>query len=137
MINRIKEIIGGIRDGFGFKLPLWQEMLLSCIFAVMAILFMGDIAGTIGNAQANLEVYAYEQDIVQQRQNEQERLKSELSYYQSLEYAKLYARDNQNLATPGEKLYQITDPVKLYQVQIRQKDFYANADYAKWWVSLF
>jgi len=137
MINRLKHIIGGVKDGFGFQLPLWQEIALSALLTIMAILFAGDITGTISNAQANLEVYRYEQNVVEQRKVEQERLESELAYYQSLEYAKLYARENQNLAVPGEKLYQLSDPVKLYQVQLKQKDFYTNADYAKWWVSLF
>lgn len=137
MFNSIKSIFTPVIEGFGFRLPVWQEMALSCFLAIMAILFMGDIFGTISNAQANLEVYDYEQSIVELRKQEQERLKSELAYYQSLEYARLYARENQNLALPGEQLYVLSDPVKLYQVPIRQRDFYANADYASWWRSLF
>lgn len=136
MYKRFKQLRTGLKDGFGSNLPVWQEMALSAVFAVLALLFMSDVARTITNAQANLEVYAYEQQVVNDRLAEQERLESELAYYESYEYARLYARENQNLAEPGERLYQLSEPIRLYQVQVRQKDFFSKTDFSNWWLSL-
>lgn len=68
---------------------------------------------------------------------ESRQLDAELQYYGSVEFKKIYARDTQNLAQPGESLYYVERPE---QQQIENYEVITDPivldNYGYWWRKL-
>lgn len=53
----------------------------------------------------NSKVIAQEEAKLAKLEDENQDLTEQVQYYSSIEYKRIYARENQNLAEPGERLY--------------------------------
>ncbi len=124
-----------IRNWLSKELNLqgWLSMLIICLITIGLFL---SLVRVVTNAQSNYEVYLYEKEGLETLQSENDNLKSQLAYYQSYEYKKLYARDYLRLAEPGERLYKIVGDAKTYDATAKAPDFFEGSGFVEWWKSL-
>jgi cell division protein FtsB len=118
-------------------LPIsFQDWLVLGSLVLVSVILVSSLGRVVTNARNNYEVYVFEKEGLQELKAEQARLLQELAYYESFEYKKLYARENLFLGEPGERLYKLTEPPKLYQVRVREKDYFTDTNFTAWWMKL-
>ena len=118
-------------------LPVEAVTSLVILFLILVIMSV-TLVRKVQESGKNYEVYQQELTALDDLQAENEQLRRELAYYNSIEYKLLYARDSLNTTRPGERLYELSDEIVLYDYEPEQVSMYDQLDLKSvWWSLLF
>lgn len=113
------------------------DLIMSLLMLTALLIILGSsLFRKIEESSRNYGVYLTERAAVEKLRTENEKLKSELDYYNSVEYKLLYARDSLNRIRPGEKIFEITSDVKLHTVETSQPSLYPQLELGQIWSKL-
>ncbi|MEI7578995.1 MAG: septum formation initiator family protein [bacterium] len=137
MANRIYEIKASIfRKITGFD---WDsgDFLINTFLILLIFTLSLNVYNAYKKGINNRNSIQEEEQKVNQLKAETDDLNNQIDYYSSSEYRRAYARENQNFAIPGEKLYYVLRPedykIDYYQVNT---DPIQLDNHARWWKEL-
>ena len=114
-----------------------EGILVRLILILLILFFMNNIYTAYTKGVENKNLIEQEELKLAELRSEAEELKYLERYYSSVEFQRIYARESQNLAEPGETLYYVNRPEELII------DYYEETDdpitlneHAKWWSKL-
>jgi len=131
---KISEMFGGLRLG-----DINYSAILINIFYFVVILFLGmNIFTTFNKGVEDIKKFQAEQTTLDRLLAENAKLKQEVEQYNSIEYKKIYARENLNLAEKNETLYYIDRPQAVQQIDKLPEDTIQISldNNAFWWQKL-
>lgn len=127
-------MFGGLRLG-----DINYSAILINIFYFVVILFLGmNIFTTFNKGVEDIKKFQAEQTTLDRLLAENAKLKQEVEQYNSIEYKKIYARENLNLAEKNETLYYIDRPQAVQQIDKLPEDTIQISldNNAFWWQKL-
>lgn len=111
----------------------WLSVL---VVVVMALVVGVNLWKVAVNAAESIDVFQAEQESLSALRQIHQDLQDQLSYYESYEYKKLYARDNLRLVEPGERLFRVLSPIEYFEFEEVTPNFFAETDNLSWWLEL-
>ncbi|MCA9385509.1 hypothetical protein KC717_02580 [Candidatus Dojkabacteria bacterium] len=107
---RLTFLLKRITNKVAFKRPQFNVspklLVLGFITLILSLFLVQNIANSLHDL-GNYEILSNEQAILEELQQENEKLVREKSYYQSPYYVRLYARESLNLVEEGQELYRV------------------------------
>lgn len=115
------------------------DVMLSIVFLAVVLVVLGvNLFKRLDESSRDYGVYLTELASLEKLRNENQQLLAQLDYYNSVEYKLLYARDSLNKVRPGEKLYEISGDIVLYNFSTPPVKLYPELQPIKvWWNLLF
>lgn len=86
------------------------SMFISFVFLAFIVIMSVNIYNTFTNGVETIESFREEQTKLDALIEVNEDLKNQVEHYSSLEYKKIYARENLNLGDTNERLYYVDRP---------------------------
>jgi cell division protein FtsB len=131
-ITKYRALLTDAFRKFQVKVPL--DVVISVVFlsAVLAIV-AANFVKRIEEGKRDYDVYLAEQVSLNKLKAENLQLKAELNYYNSLEYKLLYARDSLNKVRPGERLYELSNEIVLYNINPEPVKIYNQLNLIEVW----
>jgi cell division protein FtsB len=137
-IEKLKYKISAITEWIRSKEINFKAQLLN-LFYLLVILFLGSqIVITFNNGFEDLKRFQAEEARLSQLKQENEELKRAVEQYSSIEYKKIYARENLNLAEKQETLYYVERENTVLEIEKLPEDTMQISleDNVYWWKKL-
>lgn len=131
---KISKILGGLR----IKDINYSSILVNLLY-FSVIFFLGvNIFTTFNKGVEDIKKFQAEQTTLDRLLEENKKLKEEVEQYNSIEYKKIYARENLNLAEKNETLYYIDRPKAVQEIDKLPEDTIQISldNNAFWWQKL-
>ena len=100
----------------------WWNIFGRLILLLIIIGLSANIYSTFQKGYTTAERFQVEQEKLELIKKENDELKDQVKEYASIEYKRIYARDNLNLAHPNETIYLIDRPIELPEIEKLPED---------------
>lgn len=137
-IQKLKYKISGFFSKINLKNINFKSLLIN-LFYFTAIIYLGsNILMTFNKGVEDQRRFEAEKTRLEQLQLEKTALEKEVTQYGSIEYKKIYARENLNLAEKNETLYFVDRPNTALEVEKLPEDTMSISlqDNVYWWKKL-
>lgn len=137
-IQKLKYKISGFFSKINLKNINFKSFLIN-LFYFAAIIYLGsNILMTFNKGVEDQRRFETEKTRLEQLQLEKTVLEKEVAQYGSIEYKKIYARENLNLAEKNETLYFVDRPNAALEVEKLPEDTMSISlqDNVYWWKKL-
>jgi cell division protein FtsB len=122
--NKVRSIIPSLQ----------VDVIISVVFLLIILIILGtNLWRKIEDGRRDYAVYVEEQAALDKLRSENALLKAELNYYSSIEYKLLYARDSLNKVRSGEKLYELSNDVIIYNYAPEPVKLYSKLEPLEVW----
>lgn len=95
----------------------WGSLAVSAVVILIIIILGTNIYNTYVNGMNTINEFQQEQKKLEDLKALNDDLQKQVDHYSSLEYKKIYARENLNLADSNESLYYIDRPDEELQIE--------------------
>jgi cell division protein FtsB len=136
--QKVKYKLSGIFNKIRFHEVDFKSILVN-VFYFALIIYMGSyILMTFNKGVDDSKRFQSEEARLEQLKKEQEILQKEVEQYGSIEYKKIYARENLNLAEKKETLYYVERENRILEIERLPEDMMQISleDNAYWWKKL-
>ncbi len=122
LIHKIQYKFSNLLNKLRVKTPNWNKVF-GVVISCAVILGLGiNILNSFNKGMDTVSKFHEEEQKLQALQNENKNLQNLVRDYESIDYQKIYARENLNLGEKGEKLYYIDRPVDLTNIEELPKE---------------
>jgi cell division protein FtsB len=122
LINKIKYILTNLLQKFSLERINFSGIFV-ILFYLIVIVYLGiNIFTTFNKGMEDERKFRLEQTRLEELKLENTRLNNELSRYDSIEYKRIYARENLNLAEKNETLYYIERKSPIQEIEVLPED---------------
>ena len=114
-----------------------EDLLIKTVLILIIIFLSNNIYIAYNKGVENKNLISQEEQKLSELRSEAEKLEYLERYYSSIEFKRIYARESQNLAEPGETLFYINRPeeIKIDYYEDNSDPIVVN-EHAKWWRKL-
>lgn len=110
LYKKISYQISKLTKNFRLLNVNFSSLIVSAFFIMVMVTLSVNIYNTFTNGIETIDKFRAEQEKLDELQRINAELKDQVEHYASLEYKKIYARDNLNLGEQNETLYYINRP---------------------------
>ena len=137
-IQKLKYKISGLLTKINLRNINFKYLLLNLLYLGAVIYLGSNILMTFNKGYDDIRRFQAEEARLEQLKAEQSTLQKEVEQYGSIEYKKIYARENLNLAEKNETLYFVDRPSTAIAVEKLPEDTMSISlqDNVYWWKKL-
>ncbi len=115
--QKLKYKIRNINSKFNSLHINWLAIFSKGLLLLIIVALSAEIYTTFEKGFITANRFTEEQEKLEVIKKENEELKDQVKEYASIEYKRIYARDNLNLAHPNETIYLIDRPLELPEIE--------------------
>lgn len=135
-MQRLKKLRRQINNGLR-NISIPTDTIFSIVILLIILLSLSfNLFQKIAESRENYQVYLQEKEALNILVAENNELKRQLEYYDSVEYKLLYSRDNMNRIRSGEKLFTLSPNVVLFNYEPEPVELYEDIEPWEVWKKL-